>query len=469
MIVWEGVDDAQKRQHRCTFWRVAFFATLTSWACPQALAGEGVDSKLARLLTPDTFDAHLRTEAKINRPCLVMFHVAWCKVCQRSFPKFADASVMIEAKGIGMSLAHVDCTQEKTLCQRFEVKGYPTIKLFQPDGTDPRSYKGPRNEAQFVNYANRMTLPAVRSNIDTAAELAIAMREEAFVTFVAAVPAEDKLPAGLADVADTWMDRHVFVRVSKLESVLPSQLKPPADAKFVALAAGPHQWAGKDNTSDSPPAVAYFHGSLDDSAALSVWLEKNRFPGIWALTESSFFEFTHANRSTVIMAADLAKVTQEQENILRDAAKKFEKEFVFGVLDGISWSEEINDFNLARQDLPRVLITEENFDVWIEDIETLRMDSLESDLRAVLAGSSILRQDKGILSRFKFYGREARRLAVRIKIFGQKGPMQALLALVGCTASLLMVMCIAWALGVCAQAMFTDDEIDAKYAYKKYN
>merc|ERR1712048_334921 len=159
-----------------------------------------------------------------------------------------------------------------------------------------------------------------------------------------------------------------------LRDLLPEGVDPPpAGATMAAVSQGPQQWAGKSNTSEPPPAVAYYTGAMDHESPLVVeaWLQSSRFLGIWALTDSCFYEFSHANRSTVIVAFDPANVTQEQEDKLRRTAHAFRDSFFFGVLDGVSWAQELHDFNIMTEDLPRVLVTEDNFESWIEDVEKL--------------------------------------------------------------------------------------------------
>merc|ERR1712232_268709 len=111
---------------------------------------------------------------------LVMFHVNWCKVCQRTFPKFAAASDLVRGQEINMDFAHVDCTDDKTLCQCFVVKGYPTLKFFPPKAdAQPLDYKCQRTEEAFVKYAERMTLPPVR-RFGGAAQFLTALKNETF-------------------------------------------------------------------------------------------------------------------------------------------------------------------------------------------------------------------------------------------------------------------------------------------------
>jgi len=434
------------------------------------VAAHGAAQGRAALLVPDTFDGHLDQARKQRRPCLVMFHVSWCKVCQRAFPKFANASDQVYDKGIAMDFAHVDCTDDKTLCQRYDVKGYPSIKLFLLEDTTanaPRTYKGLRNEEHFIKYAERMTLPAIRTNYRDAAALVEAVRNEHYSVFVAAVAAGGKIPSSLAAIADTWMDRHLFVATPELQRLLPKAIEVPTGAVFAAVSMGLQQWPGRDAGGQTSPAAAFYDGSMDDSAELSAWVERNRFPGIWMLDEGCFFEFTHANRSTVMIAFNQTNVTEDEEVVLRSAAKSLEDKFIFGVLDGISWAEELEHFNLMKKDLPRVLVTEDNFNSWVEDVDALRLATLEADLKALLAGAPLLWQDRGLLSKVKFYAREFRRFAVRLLAFGARGPTQAIIVAFGTLLSLTAIGVLGWLSCLCLTDMFSDGEAEYQRASHK--
>merc|ERR1712232_1104661 len=150
-----------------------------------------------------------------------------------------------------------------------------------------------------------MTLPAIRTNIQDRTSLVEAMRDETYTTFLVEQTGKGDLPPGVAQAADVWMDRHLFVAVTDFRGLLPKGVEPPpAGATVAALSQGPQQWAGKSNTSEPPPAVAYYTGATDHESPLDIeaWLQTNRFIGIWALMDSCFYEFSHANRSTVIVA-----------------------------------------------------------------------------------------------------------------------------------------------------------------------
>eukprot|EP00747_Dinoflagellata_sp_TGD_P212562 gnl/TRDRNA2_/TRDRNA2_85640_c0_seq1.p1 gnl/TRDRNA2_/TRDRNA2_85640_c0~~gnl/TRDRNA2_/TRDRNA2_85640_c0_seq1.p1 ORF type:complete len:494 (-),score=92.85 gnl/TRDRNA2_/TRDRNA2_85640_c0_seq1:219-1700(-) len=413
---------------RPAMWRLAA-AAVAALAWPLVASAGEIESKNCILLDDANFDNHLVSEHDQRRPTLIMFHVNWCKVCQRAYPEFVAAADKIAAdSNLHISLAHVDCTNDKTLCTRFSVKGYPAIKLFSPDMnvTEPRGYKGSRSQYAFVKYADRMTQPPVRRMKDSK-QFVTALQNESFAAFIAAVPEGQNPPEGLAKTAETWMDRHIFAAAPNMQDLLPKGAKPPpAGATLVSISCCQQQWPGAKMGSEPPPAVSYYTGTLDDPIALEAWVAKNRFPGIWMLSETTFYEFTHASRTTAILAADYNATSDGTEKSMRDAVAEFPEDIIFGVVDGVAWAPELKDFNLYPQDLPRVILTQDNLEAWIEDTEALRVPNLVSDLRDFVSGKvSLLRQGHGTTAKVMLYKREAWRWALRLYNYAGTGPTQA--------------------------------------------
>ena len=62
----------------------------------------------------------------------VMFYAPWCGHCKRMKPEFAKAASILEENDPPVHLVQVDCTEGgKDTCGQFEVKGYPTLKIFR--------------------------------------------------------------------------------------------------------------------------------------------------------------------------------------------------------------------------------------------------------------------------------------------------------------------------------------------------
>jgi len=71
-----------------------------------------------------------------------------------------DENAATTLKDDGVILASVDSTIEKDLAARFDVSGYPTLKVFR-DGT-VKDYAGGRTEDTIVSYMRKITGPPVK-------------------------------------------------------------------------------------------------------------------------------------------------------------------------------------------------------------------------------------------------------------------------------------------------------------------
>lgn len=59
-----------------------------------------------------------------------------------------------------VSISRVDCTQNRPLCQEFDVKGYPTL-LWIVDGKKVDKYSGARSMEAFKSYIETHTAPPI--------------------------------------------------------------------------------------------------------------------------------------------------------------------------------------------------------------------------------------------------------------------------------------------------------------------
>lgn len=402
------------------------------------LASAGGDGGHATPLDAATFDDYVKKRQESATPCLIMFHVSWCKVCQKTFPHFAKASTLVLEQGLGMDFAHVDCERDKPLCKRYNVKGYPTIKLVEPttnSDEEPRSYKGQRTEEGFVKYVKRM-LEAPVQPVSDAAALVTVGGEEPYAAFVAS---GDPKAKGLVHAAKKWMDRHRFLSApGALGDIVQDA---PQGATLAALGSSSQQWRGA--AKEAAPYAAFYTGDLNDPVAVEEWVAANRFPGVTALGEGNFYEFSHNDRPTVIVALDPDKTTALEEKALRNAQQALGKDYQFGAINGVDFAEELNSFGIPKGALPAVLMTESNFEVWIEDTEALRLHSLISDVKAIRDGAPVLRQSKGSFSKLMFYKRKIVRFAISAKEYASQGPTE-MATVAACSALALFSL---WALG----------------------
>lgn len=61
----------------------------------------------------------------------------------------------------GIVIIQVDCTVEKATCDKFGVKGFPTLKIFR-NGLEAQSYEGPRDADGIVKYMRGQAGPSAK-------------------------------------------------------------------------------------------------------------------------------------------------------------------------------------------------------------------------------------------------------------------------------------------------------------------
>jgi len=117
----------------------------------------------------DLTDASFEGELEKIDTALVMFYAPWCGHCKRMKPEFEKSSGDLLANDPPVTLAKVDCTEGgKDVCSRFEVRGYPTLKIFR-NGELSSDYNGPREAAGITKFMKAQVGPASKPLADAAA------------------------------------------------------------------------------------------------------------------------------------------------------------------------------------------------------------------------------------------------------------------------------------------------------------
>lgn len=89
-----------------------------------------------------------------NDHWLVEFYAPWCGHCKKLAPEWEAAAATLAPEGV--KLGALDATAATNLASRYEIKGFPTIKLFAAGPkTTPVDYPGARDADAIVEYARR--------------------------------------------------------------------------------------------------------------------------------------------------------------------------------------------------------------------------------------------------------------------------------------------------------------------------
>lgn len=151
------------------------------------------EEKGVLVLDDDNFDAAV----KENDYLLVEFYAPWCGHCKKLEPEYASAAATL--KGSDGKLAKVDATVAKGLAERFEIKGFPTLKMFK--NGRPSDYNGGRTAADIVSYVKKASGPVAKTLTSAADYAAMLEENNVFVVGYFADVASDNAKAYLAAAA----------------------------------------------------------------------------------------------------------------------------------------------------------------------------------------------------------------------------------------------------------------------------
>lgn len=83
----------------------------------------------------------------------VKFFAPWCGHCQKMASTWKDLALIYSNKEVKIS--EVDCTQHASVCQSYDINGYPTLIFFH-DGKKIQNYNGQRTIEEFSSFIDSL-------------------------------------------------------------------------------------------------------------------------------------------------------------------------------------------------------------------------------------------------------------------------------------------------------------------------
>ncbi len=92
---------------------------------------------------------------------VVEFFAPWCGFCKQLKDTWIELATGVKGKA---KIGAVDCTKHRTVCSKYGVNGYPTLKKFGADKAKPEEYEGDRSIDDLKTFATGMAAEAKKED-----------------------------------------------------------------------------------------------------------------------------------------------------------------------------------------------------------------------------------------------------------------------------------------------------------------
>ncbi|XP_061715106.1 protein disulfide-isomerase TMX3 [Cydia pomonella] len=276
----------------------------------------------------------------------VKFYAPWCAHCRRIEPIWAHVAQSLYNSQI--KVAKVDCTRFPAVATHFKVRAYPTILFIK--GSQYHEYNGERLKEDMVNYAVRMSQPAVQRL--TQADSLGYLKEAHPVFFGFVGKQQGPLWEMFIRHADKYQPHSWFYAMS--HETVKDDINPPNDSAVFCY---------KEDE-------AYFfdaHPVIEDTEALNMtldkWINAERFGFFPKITRSNIHHLMDTAKYIVIAVVSenkLSEISQTErdfkdmvEGIIKKKKKTLHSRFQFGWMGSL---ELANSIAMSDLTAPHLLV-----------------------------------------------------------------------------------------------------------------
>lgn len=345
------------------------------------------------VLTTDNFDEVVDAADII----LVEFYAPWCGHCKKLAPEYEKAAKELSKRSPPIPLAKVDATVETELAKRFDVSGYPTLKIFRKG--KPFDYNGPREKYGIVDYMVEQSGPPSKP-LTSPKQVQEFLKDGDDVLIIGIFegdsdPAYERYQETANSLREDYKFHHTFSGdVAKFLKVSPGKLVMMQPEKF-------------QSKFEPPKHVMDIKGSTEGTA-IQEFMLRHTLPLVGHRKPSNEAK-RYARRPLVVVyysvdfSFDYRAATQFWRSKVLAVAKDF-PEYAFAVADEDDFASEVKDLGLSEsgEDVNAAILADGGRRFAMEptdfDSDALRdfvMDFQKGKLKPVIKSQPVPKANKG--------------------------------------------------------------------------
>lgn len=106
-------------------------------------------------VTEISSQAHFDEFVKEHEMSFINFFAPWCMWCQRLHPTWEKFAEEVDAEGMPVGVANIDCVSQIDVCRKESIQAFPTLRWYEEGQFQQPPYKSDRTVSAFVSFAQR--------------------------------------------------------------------------------------------------------------------------------------------------------------------------------------------------------------------------------------------------------------------------------------------------------------------------